>query len=142
MSEFSPPLLVCAQACRGGEGTTLFDWDEAARMWRAWPTFVQDSWHCTDWYGNLAPPPPGDQTTSGDQTASGAASGGQASAGAGQTGVVEAPAAGPQVASAPSIGLPETGAPPGVSGLARIAFGVVIGLGMICGGVMLGRRAS
>jgi hypothetical protein len=145
MTEFSPPLLVCAQACRGGEGTTLFDWDEAARMWRAWPTFVQDGWHCTDWYGNLAPPPPGDQTTAGDGAA---ASGAQMTnseagtdTGAG-TGVVEVPAAGPQVASAPSIGLPETGAPPGVSGLGRIALGVVIGLGMISGGVMLGRRAS
>jgi hypothetical protein len=146
LTEFSPPLLVCAQACRGGEGSTLFDWDEASRMWRAWPTIVQDSWHCTDWYGNLAPPPPGDQTTSGDQamtgaqTVSDAASGAQTSADAGQTAVVEVPAAGPQVASVPSIGLPETGTPPGVSGLARIAFGVVIALGMISGGVMLGRR--
>jgi hypothetical protein len=29
-----------------------------------------------------------------------------------------------------------------VSGLGRIAFGVVIALGMISGGVMLGRRTS
>jgi hypothetical protein len=142
MTEFSPPLLVCAQPCRGGEGTTLFDWDEAARMWRAWPTFVQDGWHCTDWYGDLVPPgssqmSSGDQTVSGNSTTSGETS----ASGAGQTSVGGASMSS-GVASAPSIGLPETGAPPDPSGLARIAFGVVIGLGMISGGVMLSRRAS
>jgi hypothetical protein len=145
LTGFSSPLLVCAQPCRGGEGTTLFDWDEDARMWREWPTSVQDGWHCTDWYGGASPPPPASsQMSSGGQTVPGnpAIFGGTSASAAGQTGVVEVPAAGPQVASAPSIGLPETGAPPGVLGLARIAFGVVIALGMISGGVMLGRRAS
>jgi hypothetical protein len=141
LTAFDPPLLVCAYPQEEGE-TALFDWDEAAKMWREWLTFEQDGWYCADWHGDA---PPGDQPTGpGD----GQAGPGDEGSGGEQPGVVPlaepeaAYVAEPEMAYAPSIGLPETGAPPGVSGLARIALGLTIALGMVCGGVMLGRRAS